>query len=300
MNDNTNQTSCPMTCWIIAACTGLLVLILGLMLWDLMLMQALFFGGVIFIVLGFLLSWLFCSGNSGAHTASTSSARSADHGTTPVSAPSGASVASARAADASQTEAAPETVTQETVTQETVTEAAPETEPATSQASAPQPAAVADVKPVEIKPSAALAGEAELSSRKGTWKYQAETSDIAADTPAPATTEDSHDYDGDGVVEGTEEGTRPEALTAPRDGGADDLKRIKGIGPKLEILCNQLGFYHFDQIANWSADEVAWVNANLAGFKGRVTRDDWVAQAKLLASGQETEFSKRVDKGGVY
>jgi predicted flap endonuclease-1-like 5' DNA nuclease len=61
-----------------------------------------------------------------------------------------------------------------------------------------------------------------------------------------------------------------------------------------------MGFYHFDQIAAWTADEVAWVNANLQGFKGRVSRDEWVAQAKLLASGAETEFSKRVDKGGVY
>ena len=41
-------------------------------------------------------------------------------------------------------------------------------------------------------------------------------------------------------------------------------------------------------------------HANLEGFKGRVTRDDWVGQAKLLASGQGTEFSKRVDKGDVY
>lgn len=96
------------------------------------------------------------------------------------------------------------------------------------------------------------------------------------------------------------EGTKPAALAAPRDGGADDLKRIKGVGPKLEQTCNSLGFYHFDQIAAWTADEVAWVDQNLVGFKGRVSRDDWVAQAKLLASGGETEFSARVDKGKVY
>ena len=54
-------------------------------------------------------------------------------------------------------------------------------------------------------------------------------------------------------------GTRPEALDAPREGGADDLKKIKGVGPKLEELCNSLGFYHYDQIANWTPDEVAWV-----------------------------------------
>ncbi|APZ54900.1 NADH-quinone oxidoreductase subunit E [Salipiger abyssi] len=102
-------------------------------------------------------------------------------------------------------------------------------------------------------------------------------------------------------VEGEENvGTRPEALEGPREGGADNLKLIKGVGPKLEELCNSLGFYHFDQIANWSADEVAWVDANLTGFKGRVTRDDWVSQAKVLAEGGETEFASRVKKGDVY
>ncbi len=96
------------------------------------------------------------------------------------------------------------------------------------------------------------------------------------------------------------EATRPAALTAARGGKADDLKQIKGVGPKMETLLNSLGFYHFDQIAAWSAAEVAWVDANLEGFKGRVTRDDWVAQAKTLAAGGETAFSKRVEDGEVY
>ena len=108
------------------------------------------------------------------------------------------------------------------------------------------------------------------------------------------------DFDGDGVVEGTDEGTKPAALDGPRDGKGDDLKQIKGIGPKLEKLCNSLGFWHFDQIAAWSSDEVAWVDANLTGFKGRVSRDNWVSQAKTLAQGGETEFSNRVKKGDVY
>jgi predicted flap endonuclease-1-like 5' DNA nuclease len=95
-------------------------------------------------------------------------------------------------------------------------------------------------------------------------------------------------------------GTKPAALSAPRGGAADDLKQIKGVGPKLEELCHALGFYHFDQIAGWSAAEVAWVDENLKGFKGRVSRDNWVKQAKTLAAGGETEFSKRVASGGVY
>ncbi|WP_366142872.1 endonuclease [Pseudooceanicola sp.] len=97
-----------------------------------------------------------------------------------------------------------------------------------------------------------------------------------------------------------EAGRKPQALSAARDGVADDLKRIKGVGPKLEILLNELGIYHFDQVAAWGADEVAWVDQNLKGFKGRVSRDGWVAQATTLAAGGETEFSQRVDKGGVY
>lgn len=87
---------------------------------------------------------------------------------------------------------------------------------------------------------------------------------------------------------------KPLTMKAPRKAGADDLKMIKSVGPKLETMLNELGFYHFDQIAGWSAAEVAWVNDNLTGFKGRVSRDNWVEQARKLASGQETEFSKRV------
>jgi NADH-quinone oxidoreductase subunit E len=92
-------------------------------------------------------------------------------------------------------------------------------------------------------------------------------------------------------------GQKPAALSAPRAGQADDLKLIKGIGPKLEQLCHSLGFYHFDQIANWSAAEIAWVDDNLEGFKGRVTRDDWVGQAQGLIEQGKTETTNRVKKG---
>ncbi|WP_238941369.1 hypothetical protein [Jannaschia sp. Os4] len=95
-------------------------------------------------------------------------------------------------------------------------------------------------------------------------------------------------------------GVKPATLDAPRGGSADDLKRIKGVGPKMEQLCNRLGFWHYDQIASWTPEEVAWVDSNLEGFKGRVSRDNWVAQAGQLARGEDTAFSNKVDKGGVY
>ena len=124
-----------------------------------------------------------------------------------------------------------------------------------------------------------------------------------ASTPAPETEpeiEAAPAVDTAVEAEGTALPSRPEGLSAAREGGADDLKKIKGVGPKLEQLLHSLGFYHFDQIAAWGAAEVAWVDENLQGFKGRVSRDEWVAQAAQLAGGGETDFSKRVEDGDVY
>jgi len=95
-------------------------------------------------------------------------------------------------------------------------------------------------------------------------------------------------------------GGQPAGLDGPRAGTGDDLKQIKGVGPKLEKQLNSLGYWHFDQITNWSAADVAWMDENLKGFKGRVSRDNWVAQSQMLSGGGETEFSKRVEDGGVY
>ncbi|MES2845254.1 MAG: NADH-quinone oxidoreductase subunit NuoE [Pseudomonadota bacterium] len=88
-------------------------------------------------------------------------------------------------------------------------------------------------------------------------------------------------------------GTQPTALTGPRNGTADPLQTIEGIGPALEKLCHDLGIYHFDQIAGWGPAEIAWMDGNLKGFKGRVTRDRWVAQAKLIGEVGIPEFLRR-------
>ena len=80
-------------------------------------------------------------------------------------------------------------------------------------------------------------------------------------------------------------GKAPETLKAARGGKADDLKQISGVGPKLEGVLNDLGFYHFDQIAAWTDAEVAWVDSRLK-FKGRIARDNWIAQATELAKGK--------------
>lgn len=79
-------------------------------------------------------------------------------------------------------------------------------------------------------------------------------------------------------------GQQPAGTAAPRDGRADDLKRIKGIGKVNERKLNALGVWHLDQIATWSDQEIAWVDGYLA-FKGRIEREDWVGQAKALVEG---------------
>lgn len=89
---------------------------------------------------------------------------------------------------------------------------------------------------------------------------------------------------------------RPTGLSdEAREGGADDLKLISGVGPKLEETLNGLGIWHFDQVAGLKKKDIAWVDERLR-FKGRIERDDWVGQAKTLAAGGETEFSKKKRK----
>ena len=85
----------------------------------------------------------------------------------------------------------------------------------------------------------------------------------------------------------------PARLAAPRGGKADNLKEIEGVGPAMEKLVNEMGFFHFDQIAGWSEADVAWVDANLKGFKGRVTRDRWVAQARIIVNEGLAAFRER-------
>ncbi|WP_157815045.1 hypothetical protein [Sagittula sp. P11] len=174
-----------------------------------------------------------------------------------------------------------------------------------------------------VKPSTQLAGEADLAGRKGSWTYKnsadADDTTLAGSTDGAAGSVDSAGSGGDGAEvmtapDGAEadapgsdgkggdsgEGSKPALLDAPEGGKPDDLKQIKGIGPKLEKVCHSIGVYHFHQIASWTDEEVAWADANLVGFRGRVSRDNWVSQAKVLADGGETEFSTRVEKGGVY
>ncbi len=83
-----------------------------------------------------------------------------------------------------------------------------------------------------------------------------------------------------------DEGAKPKLLKKPRQGKADDLKKIKGLGPKMEEALNGIGVFHYDQILSWTDEQIAWVDERIEA-RGRIERDDWVSQAKALVHGGE-------------
>jgi predicted flap endonuclease-1-like 5' DNA nuclease len=78
--------------------------------------------------------------------------------------------------------------------------------------------------------------------------------------------------------------------------GADDLRRIKGVGPKLVALLHSLGITRYAEIAGWSEADIDRVDAQLGAFAGRIRRDGWVEQAKYLAAGDTAGFEAKYGK----
>lgn len=81
------------------------------------------------------------------------------------------------------------------------------------------------------------------------------------------------------------------SMTEAREGAADDLELIAGVGPKLAETLNKLGIFYYDQIADWTKKDVAWVDQHL-NFPGRIVRENWIEQAKALAKGGVEEYVK--------
>jgi predicted flap endonuclease-1-like 5' DNA nuclease len=79
-------------------------------------------------------------------------------------------------------------------------------------------------------------------------------------------------------------------------GEPDDLRKIKGIGPKLNTLLGELGVARYDQIAAWTPADVAEIDPYLGTFKGRVERDGWIEQAGFLARGDIAGFEAKFGK----
>ncbi len=283
MGEPMKNTSCQIACWAIGAAAGFVAFVMLMALGGWGFIQAVFMAGVVFAVLGGLLSWILCKPlpalgeiRAGMEELDATPAATAETAAAPV-APAAATPAPA----------------------------------ATATPAAAAPVAAAAAPAAEVKSDTLLDGEEELAHRKASWTYQAEAAPEPAKAPkakaskakapkAKAKAKPKAPAAEAPAPAGATAGAKPATLKAARGGKADNLKEIKGVGPKMEAMLHGMGFYHFDQIAAWTAAEVAWVDENLTGFKGRVSRDNWVDQAKILASGGETEFSKRVEDGDVY
>ncbi|PTM43242.1 NADH-quinone oxidoreductase subunit NuoE [Bosea sp. 124] len=166
---------------------------------------------------------------------------------------------------------------------------------AAAEAAAAKAAAEAAAKAAEATPAAVEAKPATETAAAGRPKPSApaQPSGAAHDTPAA-----NGKITGAAVAESAKPAasappavaeTKPELLAAARNGKPDDLSLIWGVGPKLAKMLNEMGVWHFEQIAGWKAEELAWVDARLTGFKGRATRDDWISQATKLATGWRPE-----------
>ena len=87
-------------------------------------------------------------------------------------------------------------------------------------------------------------------------------------------------------------------VSPPSAGAPDDLTRIKGLGPKLAALLGELGVRSYTQIAAWQPADIERIDAQLGRFSGRITRDQWVEQAQLLAAGDENAFTAQFGRNG--
>ncbi len=119
--------------------------------------------------------------------------------------------------------------------------------------------------------AAATKPAAKPKAAKADAKPAAETKAKAKPAAKVAATEEKSEF------------TAPANLLKAAKGDADDLKKISGVGPALEKKLNDLGVYHFSQIAEWKADDIAYVDDKLS-FKGRIERDDWIKQATDFAA----------------
>ncbi|UWR23689.1 hypothetical protein [Sulfitobacter sp. S190] len=291
MATHQKSTECVVTCWGIAAAVGVLAMVMLWWMGDFSALQAIFTGGLIGFVLGLVLSLTICRPQTAA-AALASEDKPADRY---------AREAAEKKAQAAET--AHQAGTAGTAAGNAPTAAAPASASTTTStstgAAAAQPAAFV------MQPSKKLAGQEELSARKGSWKYEgAGASAVEAQPDAPAAApkpaakkaapKKAASADAAPAIEDGPQ-SEPDLYTSAPSGGGDDLKLISGVGPKLEQTLNDLGIYKFEQVAKWGPEEIAWVDARIR-FKGRITRDDWMSQASTLAAGGETEFSSRNKK----
>jgi predicted flap endonuclease-1-like 5' DNA nuclease len=293
MASQENNTECMITCWGIAAFAGLVAMVMLFWFAQFSALQAIFTGGLIGTVLGLLLSLTVCGGQKAAadlasdekpavryaakaaeQRAQNAAARAAV--VTPSAMAGSADGAAGAGLSAGTAGIGAGTAGTTSGSAGVVDGVAPSATNRTVTVGGPEAGTVPDGASDTSAPTgttAAVSGSSSAVMSKAVPKAAAKAKPKAATADAkPAV-----------------------LLEAARPEGKDDLKLISGVGPKLEETLNDLGVYHFDQVAAFKKKDIAWVDERLR-FKGRIERDDWMSQAKVLAKGGETEFSKAMKK----
>ncbi|MDP3861244.1 MAG: hypothetical protein Q8Q63_06625 [Phaeovulum sp.] len=291
------MTVCTRNCWIAGAVAGVAVAALLRLALHMALAPAAFLGLSVFVLAGAGMVLAFCRGSAKAEAVASAVAAVPQ---APEAPPEVAAVpepeVSPEAAVSPESEAAPiaaaaapvQATSEAAVTADAVTQAA-------------------EIAPASPAPDRAALRAARVARRK---QAAAEAAATATDAPAkPKLTKAEREARAArraarqaraAAAAAATVDSAPELLAAPRDGKADDLKAIKGVGPKFEKLLNTNGIWHYDQIAAWGPKDIEAIDARLEGFSGRIARDGWVEQAKTLSAGGATAFSRRVAEGDVY
>lgn len=293
-----------MTCWGIAAAAGVLAMVMLYLMADFGLIQAIFTGGLVGTGLGVILSLTVCTSQSAAddlgsenkpamrHAADAEERKATrlaamEAGTADMAVAGTAGVGAGAAGVA-------------TGTAGTVAGSAGMTPGSVGERTGVSANATSRAKTVGGPEAGTIPKDStDTSAPAGNWTGVHSTTPSAVKSETPAKKKAAPKSKAAPKAEAAAPaaaGKKPATmLSAARDGRADDLKLIGGVGPKLEGTLNDLGVFHFDQVAKWTKKDIAWVDANLR-FKGRIERDDWKSQAKILAAGGETEFSRKKKK----
>lgn len=131
-----------------------------------------------------------------------------------------------------------------------------------------------------VAPAAAMPDDAAdaVEEAEAIVEELGETAAVVAEEAAAATEEAATD-----LFAAPAGPAAPAGLLAEAPAAIDDLKLLKGVGPKLEAELNGLGIYTFKQIAEMTEDNLHWIDEQISSVRGRPIRDDWSGQARALA-----------------
>ncbi len=153
----------------------------------------------------------------------------------------------------------------------------------------------AHLEAAPVEPGAAIDAKAEAEAAKSVGK--AETPSSPDKASLPATSEPAAEVLPATVKAEPEPPAAPKGEHVPAMGGGD-ITQLKGLGPKLAATLAERGYTRLEQIAALTPDQAAELDAQLGTFQGRLARDRWIEQAKLLIAGDRAAYEAAFGKLG--